>query len=280
MGKTFKTVTALMLFSLVVLLPACSRAQPQTAPIPSPTEAGRYAESKADTVTGDTGTATDRKIVRTGYITLEVSDITTAMDEVARLAQSLDGYVVSSSKQGEREAERGNISIRVPVERFDEAFVRLRQLALKVPYESTDSRDVTEEYTDLKAQLRNLEATEAQYLELLKRAQTVEDTLKVYHELTAIRGEIERVKGRIQYLERTSDMALIQVTLQQARPIGGGGWSALQTLKSAARGLVTAGKVLADIIIWLIVFSPIWGAILGIVLWLRRRRVRKQAKAG
>lgn len=71
-------------------------------------------------------------------------------------------------------------------------------------------------------------------------------------------------------------MALIQVTLQRTQPIGGKKWSALQTLKSAARGLITAGKVLADII-WLVVFFPIWGAILAIVLWLKRRRARRAA---
>ncbi len=275
MGKAFTIVAVAAFLAMAVLLPACSKPAPPASQIVPPLAPGasrEAVESKA-VVAVDAG-VTDRKIVRTGYITLEVNDITAALEDIARLAQSLGGYVVSSSRQGE-EVDRGNISIRVPADRFDEAFIKLRQLALKVPFENTESRDVTEEYTDLKAQLRNLEATEAQYLELLKKAQTVEDTLKVYRELTNVRGEIERVKGRIQYLERTSDMALIQVTLQRAQPIGGKKWSALQTLKSAVRGFVTAGKVLADLVIWLIVFSPIWGTILAIVLWLRRRRVRR-----
>ena len=131
----------------------------------------------------------DRKIVKNGYMTLEVNDITEAMTGIARVAKELDGYVVSSNKQGDKDITYGRISIRVPSERFDEAFDRLHKLAVKVPNESTQSQDVTEEYTDLQAQLRNLEATEAQYLELLKKAEKVEDILAVQRELSNVRGQ-------------------------------------------------------------------------------------------
>jgi len=217
----------------------------------------------------------DRRLVKTGYITMEVNDITEAIAGVTRVAEELDGYVVSSNEQGDKDITYGRISIRVPSDRFDEAFDRLRKLAVKVTNKSTDSQDVTEEYTDLQAQLRNLEATEAQYLELLKKAQTVEDTLKVYQQLSNVRQEIERIKGRIQYLERTSDMALIEINLYKTQPIDGTGWSALETLKSAVRGLATFGKALANIAIWLVIFSPVWIIILVVVLYFTRWRKKK-----
>ena len=238
---------------------------------------------KNDTYGGESSTAPaesgqadiDRKIVKTGYMTLQVNDITEAMTGIARVAKELDGYVVSSNKQGDKDITYGQISIRVPSDRFDEAFDRLRKLAVKVPNESTASQDVTEEYTDLQAQLRNLEATEAQYLELLKKAEKVEDMLAVQRELSNVRGQIEQVKGRIQYLERTSDMALIEVNLQKTKPIDGTGWSALETLKSAVRGLFNFGKVLATVVIWLAIFSPVWIIILVVVLYFTRWRKKK-----
>ena len=217
----------------------------------------------------------DRKIVKNGYMTLEVNDITAAITSISALANDLNGYVVSSNKSGEQDATYGQISIRVPSDRFDEAFDRLRQLAVNVPNESTNSQDVTEQYTDLQAQLRNLEATEAQYLELLRKAEKVEDILAVQRELSNVRGQIEQIKGRILYIERTSDMALIDVSLQKVKPIGGTAWSALETLKSAARGLVSFGKVLADILIWLAIFSPVWIIILIVVLYFTRWRHSK-----
>jgi hypothetical protein len=214
----------------------------------------------------------DRKIVKEGSITLEVEDIAEAMDEVAEMADELNGYVVSSYKHEYERGVSGHIAIRVPVEEFEEAFVRLRQLAVAVPYETTTAEDVTEEYVDLEAQLRNLQATETQYLALLERAQTVEEMLKVQKELSSVRGQIEQIEGSIQYLEHTSETSLIDVTLQETQGLAEP-WSASAALQSAVRGLTTFGRGLATVLIWLGIFC--WAWVPPLVIWLRRRRRAK-----
>jgi len=276
MKKLFKFLLPALLVIVLVLSVGCFGGKTASAPPPMPAfrpsvaEKSYLAEDRAGG--GETSASeTERRIVRTGYLTLEVKSIPDVIADISSLAKELGGYVVSSNKQGGEDAITGRVSIRVPVERFDEALDKLRKLAVDVPNESTEGRDVTEEYSDLKAQLRNLEATEAQYLELLKKAETVEDILSVQRELSNVRGQIERVKGRIQYLERTSDMALIEVNLQQTKPLGESGWSALKTLKSAMRGLVAFGKILGDVLIWIAIFSPIWVPIVVVIILLRRR---------
>jgi hypothetical protein len=289
MKKLLMFFVPVVLITALLLSAGCSgsniRTEPGIAPAPAPMPApmppsmGEKSYIVEDTAQSSElgGGDTERRIVRTGYMTLEVKDISTAINDISMLATQINGYVVSSSKQGDEDRLSGRISIRVPVERFEETLDKLRKMAIEVPYESTEGRDVTEEYSDLKAQLRNLEATEAQYLELLKKADKVEDILKVQRELSNVRGQIERTKGRIQYLERTSDMALIEVSLQQTRPLGETGWSALKTLTSAARGLVTFGKILVDILIWIAIFSPVWIPIVVLVWYFTKRR---KAKAG
>ncbi len=253
----------------------------ETAPPPAPSEEAAAAYSGQDRLSPggkEPGEATaDRMLAKTGYLTLEVTDVAEAVDQVARLARELDGYVVSSTKHGDEDDISGYVHIRVPVHGFDEALARLRQLAIDVPYESTESEDVTEEYTDLESQLRNLEATEAQYLALLEKAETVEDILAVQRELSNVRGEIEWIKGHMQYLERTSAMALIQVDLEEAKPVGQTGWSPVETFESAVDGLVVFGVLLAGVAIWLVVFCPVWVPILVFVL--RRRKAKKRALA-
>jgi len=207
--------------------------------------------------------------VKTGNMTLEVEEISEAMDEVASIADDLDGYVVSSHRYEREKNISGYVSIRVPAERFDEAFARLRQLAISVPFEGTEARDVTEEYVDLEARLHNLEATETQYLALLEKAETVEEMLDVQRALSDVREEIERIEGRMKYLERTSDMSLIEVSLEEARGLAEP-WSASAAFKSAVRGLTALGRGLATAVIWLGVFCWIWIPIL--IIWLRRRR--------
>jgi hypothetical protein len=252
---------------------------PALAPAPAPMlpEAFKTADMAASGTGVASPTGVDRKIVRNGNITLEVEVIAKSIDDVAALAAELGGYVVSSNKYEQEGRTSGRVSIRVPANRFDEAFTRLRKLGLNVPDESTNSQDVTEEYADLDAQLRNLQATETRLLALMDKAQKVDEILAVQRELSNTRGQIERIKGRMQYLQRTSDMAIIEVALQAKKSITDTGWKPVETLSSALRGLINFGKVLVDILIWLVIFIPLW-AVIGIIVWLVIRKKRK-AKA-
>jgi len=256
-------------------------APPEIAPAPMPSVERPPGE---DVVYKEAGAAAlpaaeERMIVRTGNISLVVEDVVNARDDIAQLAVRLGGYVVSSQISGEEQEMRGWISIRVPDEKFEPALAELRNLSVRVTSEGTDSRDITEEYIDLKSRLKNAEATENQYLALLEKATDVEDILRIYESLSRVRREIEQITGQMQYLERTSAMSLISVNLEPvatAKPLVRAGWSAFEALKSAVRGIITFGQWLGIIAIWLAIFIPIWGTILGVILWRRRRR-KKQA---
>jgi hypothetical protein len=245
---------------------------PPGEPSPSTWGGGADDEYKSTTVLVNID---ERMIVRSGDMSLVVESVNGAMQAITQLAVGYNGYVVSSSVYGEEEDMRGWISIRIPDEKFDQTLADIRGLAIRVEEESTNSQDVTEEYIDLEARLANAEATEQQYLALLDKAEDVEDILRIYDYLSQIRREIEQIKGRMQYLERTSSMSLISVSLRpefSAQATVPAGWNALEIFKSAARGLVITGQVLGTIAIWLLIFIPIWGTILGIILWRRHKR--------
>jgi hypothetical protein len=268
MNKLLRFPILILLVLGVVLISGCG-ASPSVAP---PGEESEHSEGGQDEGEIPEDSTEDRKIVKEGSITLEVEDIAETMDEVAEMADELNGYVVSSYKHEYERGVSGHITIRVPVEEFEEAFVRLRQLAVAVPYETTEARDVTEEYVDLEAQLSNLQATEAQYLVLLEKAETVEEMLKVQKELSNVRGQIEQIEGRMKYLQQTSETSLIEVSLQETQGLAEP-WNASAALQSAVRGLTTFGRGLATVLIWLGIFC--WAWVPPLVIWLRRRRRAK-----
>jgi hypothetical protein len=276
MNKLLKVSIPILLVLGLVLISGCAAPAgvppPMPTPVPAPSPPKELVDEGGYPSTVPEEPTEERKIVKTGYITLEVEDIAESMDKVADMAEELGGYVVSSHKYEEQGGTSGSIRIRVPSERFEEAFERLRQFAVAVPYENTQAKDVTEEYVDLEARLRNLEATEAQYLALMEKAEEVEDMLMVQRELSNVREEIERIEGRMQYLERTSDMALIEINLQETKGLAAP-WSASGAFKSAVRGLTAFGRGLATVIIWLGIFCWVW--IPPLVIWLRRRRKAK-----
>ena len=274
-----KWIIALIVVMLLLATVACAKApvpSPSPAPMPAPMpprEEVAYKDGALPSI------EEERMIVRTGDMSLVVDDVVDARDEIVLMTERFDGFVVSSRISGEGEEKRGRISIRVPDDKFELALSELRNLAVRVKSESTNSQDVTEQYVDLQARLKNAEATENQYLTLLEKAEEVEDILRIYDSLSRVRYEIEHIKGQMQYLERTTSMSLISVHLEPAATARGlvrAGWSALEVLKSAVRGIVIFGQWLGNIAIWLLIFSPIWGAIVGIIYW-RHRRKRKAA---
>lgn len=247
----------------------------------SPTYLGGSAESPKDIQwdadDGDITVNIERKIIKTGYVSLVVKDVEQSLDEISAITSKLGGYIVSSNKSDDDDSVRGNIAIRVPAEKYDEAFTELRAIAVQVPNESTDAQDVTEEYIDLTARLSTLEATEAQYLELLKKAETVEDILNVQRALSDVRQDIETLKGRIQYLERTSDMSLININIREEATFQEKGWEAGEIFKSAVRALVSIGQFLGSAIIYIVVILAI-PAIIGIAIWQIVAAVKRRKK--
>ena len=153
----------------------------------------------------------ERIIVRTVEATIVVTDVQGSMDRITALARELGGWVVSTNRF---EKHRGFISFRVPAEDLDKATARLREMAVEVKAEVSDSRDVTDEYFDLRARLDNQEATEEALLKLLGRAETVEAALKVQQTLTGVQEEVERLQGKIKLLEETSAFSLVSVNLE------------------------------------------------------------------
>ena len=153
----------------------------------------------------------ERIIVRTVEATIVVTEVQGSMDLITAMVRGLGGWVVSTNRF---EKHRGFISFRVPAEALDKATARLREMAVEVKAEVSDSRDVTDEYFDLRARLDNQKATEEALLKLLGRAETVEAALKVQQTLTGVQEEVERLQGKIKLLEETSAFSLVSVNLE------------------------------------------------------------------
>ncbi len=162
----------------------------------------------------------DRKIIRTATLQLTVKNVTASVDRVQLLAAQHGGYVFQSDSHQDSDHTVSSITIQVPTQEFDRIMPELRKLdgqVSKITSENVSSSDVTEEYTDLGSQLRNLQATEARILALQQKAEKLEDVLTLDQQLRQVQGDIERVQGRLNFLSNHSDMSSITVSLS---PIG------------------------------------------------------------
>lgn len=190
----------------------------------------------------------------------------------------------------EGEQVRASATLRVPSAQLRPTLAALSGLAIRVQNEGITGEDVTAEFSDLGAQLKNLQATETELRELLatvrQRTQKASEIMEVFTELTKVRGDIERIQGRMQYLSQMTAMSTIRLDLVPdaiAAPVVEPGWQPLATVRSAARSLVNTLKTLADALIWIVLYLIPVGAFFVLValvirgLWRRLRGSRLQS---
>lgn len=196
----------------------------------------------------------DRRIIKTGEVTIEVADIAASLGRVRALAVELGGYV-GGSFLGARD-DYATLTVRIPADRFDDALTRLRAFDGEVLTEATREEDVTSAIVDLEARLRNLNASEEQYLDLLERTGTVEEILAVQIRLDEVRGQIEQLEAQVKDLSEMADLATLTVSLvpsslQQATNT----WDPGKTVSDAIAALVQTGQSVVNGGIW---FAIVW----------------------
>ncbi|MSQ23131.1 MAG: DUF4349 domain-containing protein [Chloroflexi bacterium] len=234
-------------------------------------------ETGAAPIAGDAAStqSLDRMIIRSTTLNLSVRDVANALDAINVAVNRLGGYVANTRFKNDSDQASVSISVRVPRDRADAFLLDARHLATKVNEETTSSQDVTDEYTDLGSQLRNQEAAELQYLELLRRAQTVDDILKVQQQLTNIRGQIERTKGRMQLIDRRTDFVQIDLTLVP-EITARGAWDPNEIVRRAWQASLSMLQRVAEVAITVVVFMwwvvPLGAVAFGVALGLRQRR--------
>jgi hypothetical protein len=256
-----------------------------------PMEVTEESKAMGDMGLGVGATGTDRMIVRTASLSLVVKDTEQTLEDIERLATELEGYVSNLQTWRQNEQLAGTVTVRIPVGYFDQARERIKELAIELEGENVSGQDVTQEYVDLEARLNNLEVAEEELLELLASAQEThkdaESILAIYNQITNVREQIEQIKGRMQYLENTSALATLTISLtpeEIEEPVVEPGWEPFRQARDALRALVNALKFLADVLIWAVLFLLPLAAILAApfvlawLIWYLRRRRRRASK--
>ena len=221
-------------------------------------------------------TETDRLVVQESNLSLVVKNVRESSDKATDWAKSVGGYMVSSSLSQPEEAPYAYVVLRIPAKDLKPAIEYFRSLAIKVSSENLLGTDVTDEYIDIDSRLDTLNKTKAKFEEILSKATAVQDILTVQRELINLQDQIDSLKGRQQYLEKTAELAKISLHLstdefslpyapsQPFRPAA--------IFKQAVRSLVGTLRGGAKLLIWVGVYSPIWLLILGIIWFFKHRK--------
>lgn len=218
-------------------------------------------------------------IIRTGRATIQADSLPIALAAVRRLAAGVGGYVANTTiDEGGDRPHSGTLEVKMPADRFDDALAGLRPIG-KVEDVNVSAQDVGEEFVDVAARVDNARRLEQRLLDLLAtRTGKLSDVLQVERELGRVRGEIERMEGRLRYLRAHAAVSTLTITVHEPYPVVGerGSLSVLaEAVRRAWRNfvLLVAGAIAA-----LGTLLPLGAIVTGLVVlglrWRRGRRAR------
>jgi Domain of unknown function (DUF4349) len=218
----------------------------------------------------------ERKIIYTARVELRVADLDAAREKLDALLAGVKGYVAKSDETGKAGTFRmGTWKVRVPVAKFH-GFLNDVQALGELVNKSADAQDVTEEFVDTEARLKNLKAEEAVLNRLLQeKAQSTADLLAFRQQITQVREQIERYQARLDTLSRLTAMTTIDLVMREDKtfvpetaPTFGA--SVQRTFADSVEGLENLGR---GLVLALVAVAP-WLPVILIGLWLARRGYR------
>jgi hypothetical protein len=216
------------------------------------------------------------KIIRDGSMSIRVAKdgFSDGFAAVTRIAQNNGGFVLSSQIQGQR---RGELTLRIPAKRFDEAMLALREIGI-VQAQSITGKDVTAQFIDLHARLENLVAQRTVLRDLMAKATTIQETITVQNRLSQVELQVEQIQGQLNVIEDRVAEATVRVEIHEQDAPGLRQTDVVEnpSLGSAwDRSIQGFLNVVSAVVIGLGYLLPL--AAIGLVIWfvtvsVRRRR--------
>ncbi|EMT38686.1 anti-sigma factor, TIGR02949 family [Thermoanaerobacter thermohydrosulfuricus] len=178
---------------------------------------GANNEAKIFSLTGQRGlpAGTSRKITKNATVSLEVEDVNVCYDKVFKLVKEAEGFIESSDETVFTDnTKRINLVLKVREDKFESVISQIKEFG-KVTALRIDSKDVTEQYYDLKARLKNLEIEEQKLQDIMNKASTVKEMLEVESEINRIRSEIESMKEQLKVWENLTSLGTINLSIKE-----------------------------------------------------------------
>lgn len=218
----------------------------------------------------------NKKIIKTASLNVEVKEYKKFNELVHTSANQFGGYI-ADELQTETEYKIENIiTIKVPVDQFQNAVDFLTGGDGKINEKKISSEDVTTQFVDTKSRLEAKKQVRLRYLDLLKQAKNMEESLQVQNEINDIQEEIESAAGRINYLSNASAMSTINLTFYQVVNASAKDSEHISFWTKTKEAFVSGWNGLGDVLVGLVYIWPLLLGIVLVVFLLKRISFRKR----
>ena len=172
---------------------------------------GQYYEESAEmeNPAGSSNNTMERKLIKNGYIQLEVSSLLEAENSIKNWCASFGGYIESNNQN----EHNGSMSVRIPSGSFEAAMDSAGNLGT-VKSKNVSSQDVSESFYDLQTRLETKKIMRERLQKYLESAKDIKDMLQIESELNSVISDIESMEGRMKRLTGQIDYSQIYVNYE------------------------------------------------------------------
>jgi len=218
----------------------------------------------------------ERMVIKNADLRIVVADPEAKMTAIQEMAEEMGGYVVSSNiyqtyTTNNVQVPEGNVTIRVPAEKLDEALGQIKADAVEVQAETVSGEDVTRDYVDLQSRLKTHEQAAEQLSEILEQKTESAEVIEVFNQLVYHREQIELIKGQMKYIEESAAFSAVSVHItaeETLQPLEIGGWKPVGEARDALQALINFFQGFVNFLIWLVILIIPAGLLILVLLWL------------
>ena len=167
-----------------------------------------------------TGAVAGRKIIKNGDLSIQTREFDQFLEDLNRSILSAGGYVESSSINGnsynKNRMRSADITARIPAENLDAFCDQVSDLG-NVTYKNLYTRDVTLTYVDLESHVKALRTEQQTLMELLERAQSVEDIITIQSRLSDVLYEIESYESTLRTFDDQIAYSSVHLSIQEVQ---------------------------------------------------------------
>lgn len=230
--------------------------------------AGEAKEVGAVATGGSTIPVMERKLIKNGDVSFKTKSLTETKSRIKAELLSVNGYIAKENVFDFSQNPSEELTVRVPAKDFDKFLEKILEGAVEIDSKHIDIQDVSEEFVDIEARLKNKKQLESKYQELLVKATNMDDILRIEKEISYIREEIESTEGRLRYLSNQVGYSTLRINYYEHRASGFNFGSKLgNAFKNGSTGFL-----------WFLIFMvqmwPLWligGLVWWFIVWLVRR---------
>lgn len=257
-----------------------------TAEAPAEEYVTEEGKSISSTMGLDSVAATSQKLIKTVSLSMETKEFDPLLENIRSKVEELGGYIESSEISGSsyysvQENRYAWLTLRIPADKLD-GFVTVVSELGNVTSKNESVEDITLQYVDVEGRKQALETEQARLLELLERAETMEDIIAIESRLSEVRYELQSYGSTLRTYDNQVNYSTVSIRISEVErvtPVIEKRTFLEEIQYRLSDNLYDIGQGIRNFAIWFISSLPyliIWAAVIAVLVLVARKIIRKK----